>query len=176
MDSIFSAARVEDIVARAEELSPPTAAETEALVALAPGPAADALFKGAAALRDNGSWGIFLYGFVYLSTYCKNNCAFCNFRSELSDLPRYRKSLSEIVKASVAMAESGAHLIDLTMGEDERFSGSGFSELLEIISAVSRATNLPIMLSPGKLSKSELRAAREAGADWYALYQETHNR
>lgn len=32
------------------------------------------------------------------------------------------------------------------------------------------------MVSPGVLSAEQLVRLREAGADWYACYQETHNR
>ena len=120
---------------------------------------------------------IFLYGFVYLSTYCRNNCSFCHYRSELTGLDRYRKGLEAVAKAAKELASSGAHLIDLTMGEDARYlSGEGFDDLLEIVRSVRRDASLPIMLSPGLLSKAQLRAAKEAGADWYALYQETYNR
>jgi len=33
-----------------------------------------------------------------------------------------------------------------------------------------------IMISPGVLPRKLLKSLKEAGADWYALYQETHNR
>ena len=63
------------------------------------------------------------------------------------------------------------------MGEDPGYlSGCGFEELLEIVRAVKREASLPVMLSPGLLPPERLAAAKEAGADWYALYQETHNR
>jgi methylornithine synthase len=171
-------AAISEIVARAGAGTPPSLEEAEAIVSLKPGPAAEALFSGASKLRDEaGGSLVFLYGFVYLSTYCRNNCAFCHYRSELAGLSRYRKSLEEIVAAAEALKEGGVHLIDLTMGEDEGLiRGRGFEELLEIVRAVRQKTRLPVMLSPGRLSAEKLRKAKEAGADWYALYQETSNR
>ena len=35
---------------------------------------------------------VFLYGFVYLSTFCRNNCTFCGYRKSNQDTVRYRKS------------------------------------------------------------------------------------
>jgi methylornithine synthase len=171
-------AAISDIVMRARNGAPPSLEEAEAVLALKPGPAAEALFGGASQIRDEaGGPGVFLYGFVYLSTYCRNNCAFCHYRSELADLSRYRKSPGQIVAAAKALKEGGVHLIDLTMGEDEELlAGGGFEELLEAVRAVREETGLSVMLSPGRLSRDKLKKAKEAGADWYALYQETYNR
>jgi methylornithine synthase len=177
MASGLDVASVERLVARAAEGSPPSLDETAALVSLTPGPAAEALLEGAAAIRER-EFGrkVFLYGFVYISTFCRNNCRFCNDRSELT-VERYRKSPDEILKAASNLAESGVHLIDLTMGEDERYLDEpGFEDLLGLVRAVASTTGLPVMLSPGLLSGDRLAAAKAAGADWYALYQETHDR
>ncbi|MGM9571564.1 MAG: methylornithine synthase PylB [bacterium] len=116
---------------------------------------------------------VYLYGFVYFSTYCHNECAFCYYRASNQKPPRYRKALEEIVKTAVELKESGVHLIDLTMGEDRYFSPDRLSWLVK---AVKQATGLPVMISPGVIDESAIRQLAEAGADWYALYQETHNR
>jgi len=47
--------------------------------------------------------------------------------------------------------------------------------LLSVLSTVKEATELPLMVSPGVLPKHVLRKITEI-AEWYALYQETHNR
>ena len=63
------------------------------------------------------------------------------------------------------------------MGEDPYYvEPAGFHRLLELVSALKETTGLPIMVSPGVLSAEQLVRLREAGADWYACYQETHNR
>lgn len=118
---------------------------------------------------------VYLYGFVYFSTYCKNNCTFCFYRAENQIPPRYRKTKEEIVNTAVELKESGIHLIDLTMGEDPYFAKNP-QELLEIIREVKQKTGLPVMLSPGVLSNEMIDQVKDAGADWYALYQETHTR
>lgn len=117
---------------------------------------------------------VFLYGFVYFSTYCRNNCSFCYYRRDNRIPLRYRKTKEEIVETAVSLKESGVHLIDLTTGEDPYYVLAP-ERLAEIVAAVKQATGLGVMVSPGLLDESGLKQIAAAGADWYALYQETHN-
>jgi methylornithine synthase len=122
---------------------------------------------------------IFTYGFIYASTYCRNDCNFCFFRRSNSDSQRYRKAKPEIVAAARRLADSGVHLIDLTMGEDPALfnsAGAGFDRLVDLAESVSEATALPIMVSPGVIPEDLLRRLSASGVTWYACYQETHNR
>lgn len=137
------------------------------------------LFKTARYLR-NRHFGnrVFLYGFVYTSTFCRNDCRFCFYRRSNKGSLRYRKTPDEIVEASSKLADSGVHLIDLTLGEDPRYfigTQSGFDELVALVGKVKSATDLPIMVSPGVVPDDALTELASAGADWYACYQETHN-
>jgi methylornithine synthase len=118
---------------------------------------------------------VFLYGFVYFSTYCRNECTFCLYRSGNPAGPRYRKSLDEVVGICCDLAASGVVLLDLTMGEDPQIhSEPGFRGLVELVRAVREQAGLPVMVSPGLVPDDVLRELCENGADWYALYQETH--
>lgn len=119
---------------------------------------------------------VFLYGFIYFSTYCRNHCAFCYYRKTNELSPRYRKGLEDVLEIAVGLADSGAHLVDLTMGEDPLMHDSGdFEMLFEMISEVKKKTGLPVMVSPGVVPDEILRRFRAGNMDWYALYQETHN-
>lgn len=137
------------------------------------------LFRAARELRqqyfDNT---VFLYGFVYFSTWCRNDCSFCFYRKSNCVAIRYRKPKKEIIKIARKLSESGVHLIDLTMGEDPFYSQSSQSslELAELVREIKRETGLPVMISPGVVPSNAMKALARAGADWYACYQETHNR
>lgn len=123
--------------------------------------------------------GVFLYGFLYFSTYCRNNCHFCQYRRSNTDLHRYRKSEREILSAARSMAQSGVHLIDLTMGEDPLFFNAGPASLKrfeDVVAAVKAETGLPIMVSPGVVPDQTLTNLSQAGVHWYACYQETHSK
>jgi methylornithine synthase len=140
----------------------------------------DALFHMARLLRRKYFQDkILLYGFLYISTYCRNNCNFCFYRVSNSASPRYRKSEDEVVEAAVNLAKSGVHLIDLTMGEDPYFfncQSDGFDGFCRLVERVKAAVGLPIMVSPGVVPENVLKAMAKAGADWFSCYQETHNR
>lgn len=138
------------------------------------------LFRAARDLRRRyfGN-SIFLYGFIYTSTYCRNDCRFCFFRRSNPESRRYRKEKPEIVAAARGLADSGVHLIDLTMGEDPAIFDSdeaGFDRLIDLIESTRKVTGLPIMVSPGVISQNILSRLAEAGSFWYACYQETHQR
>ncbi len=120
---------------------------------------------------------IFLYGFVYFSTHCRNHCSFCFYRASNDKPPRYRKSLDEIVEIVAQLVKSKVHLVDLTMGDDPLIHGEkGSKPLLDICETIKEDFNVPLMVSPGVLPREVLSKLSRLGADWYALYQETHNR
>ena len=122
---------------------------------------------------------VFVYGFVYFSTYCRNECAFCLYRKSNHSLVRYRKTDLEIIETALSLVESGVHLLDLTMGEDPIcFDNreSGFEHLIRTVELIKKSTDIPIMISAGVIPEQILKEFKECGVDWYATYQETHNR
>ncbi|MDR3280105.1 MAG: methylornithine synthase PylB [Synergistaceae bacterium] len=122
---------------------------------------------------------LFGYGFIYFSTYCRNNCNFCFYRKSNSEALRYRKTKDEVLRTSRALAESGVHLLDLTLGEDPEYvlDDDGYDALLDIAAEMRASTGLPLMISPGVLENEDrARKAADTGIEFYACYQETHNR
>jgi methylornithine synthase len=121
---------------------------------------------------------VFLYGFLYFSTYCKNDCNFCQFRCSNKELLRYRKSDVEIVELAKNLRDSGVHLIDLTMGEDPTMfhPDFGLKRLMRLVQTVRSETGLPVMLSPGAAPVSAIVEMAGTGTEWFACYQETHSR
>ncbi len=135
-----------------------------------------ALFEKARRVREKHfGRGVFAYGFNYFSTHCKNKCAFCLYRQGNECAPRYRHSIDDIVRDAKSLADSGVHLIDLTMGEDPYFLKRP-QTLVSMVDAVHEETKLPVMVSPGVIDAEVLPRMREAGAVWFALYQETYDR
>jgi methylornithine synthase len=171
--------KLEDILEKSLQRKPLLVSEIRYLLGLTEGNQISQVFQTAQYLRTKYfGHKVFLYGFVYFSTYCRNNCTFCVSRTSNKLALRYRKSESEIVEAASLLAESGVHLIDLTMGEDPFYlrSESGFDSLLALIQKVKETTGLPLMISPGVVAEDVLVEFVRAGVDWYACYQETHNR
>jgi len=171
-------AHAAEICARALEDVAPDAGDLEALLGIESAEAAAPLFAAArrARARTFGD-SVFLYGFVYFSTYCRNRCTFCLYRQGNAAGPRYRKTADEVVAICRDLAGSGVDLLDLTLGEDPRLHDAGdFTPLVDMVAGVRGETGLPVMVSPGVVPDAVLGELRIAGADFYACYQETHDR
>ena len=133
------------------------------------------LFSQAKRVREHHFGNkVFLYGFVYFSTWCRNNCNFCYYRKS-NNINRYRKKPEEIIHLAANLATSGVNIIDLTMGEDEEYHKKDFAPVFDIAKEIKQNTDLPIMLSPGLVNSSVIDNAAGLGIEWLALYQETHN-
>jgi methylornithine synthase len=159
---------------------PASPEDIELLFAMSDEDGLSRLFEAARRLRRRHFGDrVFLYGFNFFSTHCRNDCLFCNFRKSQPGAVRYRKSADEILAAASMLAETGVHLIDLTMGEDPAFyrnGGERFDELADLTAAVKERTGLAVMVSPGAAPNGVIPKLAAAGADWYACYQETHTR
>lgn len=135
------------------------------------------LFQKARAIRERHFGNkIFMYGFVYFSTYCRNNCNFCFFRRDNSATIRYRKSREEVLEIARGLAESGVHLIDLTLGEDPELHKEQFESMLELVDEIHDVVNRPVMISPGIINDELIEEFARRNTEFYALYQETYNR
>lgn len=135
------------------------------------------LFSAARRVREeNFGNKIFMYGFLYFSTYCRNNCNFCYFRSGNDDTIRYRKKYEEVLSIAKDLADSGVNLIDLTMGEDPELHKEHFGTLLKLVDEIHAEIKRPVMISPGVISDDLIEEFARRNAEFYALYQETYNR
>jgi methylornithine synthase len=147
-----------------------------ALLSAKEGEEVEALYAAARETRrENYGNSIFLYGFVYFSTWCRNNCNFCYYRRD-NTIDRYRKDPSEIIDIATKLWESGVILLDLTMGEDASYHHEDFRPVFDMIKEIKKITSLPLMISPGVVSHGIIDTFADLGVEWYALYQETHNR
>ena len=172
----LSLERILDRAVREEALS---GEEILFLLGLSRGDEIGKLFRIARELRERYFGNrVFLYGFLYFSTWCRNHCNFCYYRSTNRACNRYRKTDAEIYEASLRLAQSGVHLLDFTMGEDPFYYGEtdGFPALLDLTQRIKNDTGLSIMASWGVVPPAVLRRLRQAGVDWFACYQETHSR
>ncbi len=116
---------------------------------------------------------VFLNCFIYFSTYCKNQCAFCYYNCK-NEINRYRLTHEEIRETCKTLKGAGFHMIDLTMGEDPYYYDEP-DRFVELVQIVKDELGLPIMISPGVMDNTTLLKAREEGANFFALYQETYD-
>ena len=169
--------RFSDILLRATQGVSPSREEIIQLLSLEDPESIQLVMSAAQKVRSQ-SFGnnLFMYGFIYLSTYCRNHCAFCFYRKANEQSPRYRKNLAEVAHIARGLADSGVHLIDLTLGEDPLIHDTGdYNILFRMIERVKKETGLPVMISPGVVPEEILQHFAGIKTDWYAMYQETHN-
>ncbi len=173
----------DDLVAILEKAADNAGIPPAAMIRLLDFPAPGLLEKlFAAARRQRTRYfgdAVFLYGFLYISTHCRNRCSFCFYRKTNTRAIRYRKTPAEITESARQLARSGVHLIDLTAGEDPFFFDdpeNGFDPVVNLVQSIKADTGLPVMVSVGVVPDAVLDRIDAAGADWYACYQETHNR
>ncbi len=136
----------------------------------------DIIFEAAQEVRDR-VFGkkTFLSGFMYFSTYCRNNCSFCYFRNS-NDIHRYRKDTDEVLDLALALVDAGINIVDLTMGEDPLLIKNDYQGLCDLVSTVRDGIDVPIMVSPGAVPQNIMGRIADAGGDIMACYQETYNR
>ncbi len=79
------------------------------------------------------------------------------------------------MELSENLSDAGINLVDLTMGEDPVMYRDECARLIDVIQSVRDAVDIGIMVSPGAVPRSVFPKMKEAGADWYACYQETYN-
>jgi len=123
--------------------------------------------------RERFSDGVFVYGFVYFSTFCDNECTFCYNRKGNENAFRYRKSVDEVTEAVKQLINDGVHCVDLTSGEDSYLAGGGW-DALQVPVKTAASAGAAVMASPGVVDGDVLRKMSDWGVDWYALYQESY--
>lgn len=132
------------------------------------------LYSAARKVRDHYFGNrVFLNCFIYFSTYCKNQCSFCYYNCG-NKIKRYRLTTEEIKETCKTLKGAGFHMVDLTMGEDPYYYEDP-NRFVELVQIVKKELGLPIMISPGLMDNATLLKAREKGANFLALYQETYD-
>ena len=165
-----------DTIQAWEDGQKPTVDEMEAVLSFNDPDFNNALYRVASRVRDREFGNkIFMYGFVYFSTYCKNECAFCYYR-RTNEIERYRKNKEEVLEISSGLEKAGINLVDLTMGEDPKLYADDYKGIVDIVKSVRDTVDTGIMVSPGAVSKETMPRLRAAGGDILAVYQETCNR
>ena len=146
MNPIQSQYNLNDVLNKAALEEPLGKGEIVFLLSLEHGNQIDAVFETATKLRARHFGDrIFLYGFLYISTFCRNQCTFCYYRSSNALAERYRRDAAEIIEAAQSLVESGVHLIDLTLGEDPLyFRNQDFESLIQLVDAVRRVSDRPL--------------------------------
>lgn len=113
-----------------------------------------------------------LYSPLYVSSYCVNDCVYCDFKRS-HQAPRKRLSLDEVIEEAKTIKSYGIESLLLVSGEDPNavsveFFEKAVKELKKMFSYIS------IEIYP--MDESGYSRLFKAGVHGLTIYQETYNR
>lgn len=123
--------------------------------------------------RQNFGKTMRLFAPLYLSNECVNNCTYCGFSRDNTDILRVTLDIPQVVAEAQHLAEQGFRHILLVAGEHPKFVSNGYLE--KCIRALK--TFIPtIALEVGPMEADEYQRMVEAGCEGLVVYQETYDR
>jgi biotin synthase len=117
------------------------------------------------ARRENCGDQVLLRGLVEISNYCQKKCDYCAMRAPNKSLDRYRLTAEEILTIVAEIKRHNLSIAFLQGGQDPHCD-----EILEeVIPAIRREFDLPVLLCLGERPKHVYQRFLELGADSYIL-------
>ncbi len=114
-----------------------------------------------------------LFAPLYVSNECVNNCKYCGFSRDNTDILRLTLSVDQVVKEAKHLYDQGFRNILLVAGEHPKFVSEGY--LQKCIDAIK--SFIPtIALEVGPLEGDQYADIVQHGAEGLIVYQETYNR
>jgi 2-iminoacetate synthase len=119
-----------------------------------------------------------LFAPLYVTNICINNCLYCGFRQDNTDLKRRQLSMEEIRTETEMLLRQGHKRTLLVAGEDPTTSNIGYVEnaLKTIYSTkVAGSSIRRVNVNVAPLSVEHFKRLKEAGIGTYQLFQETYH-
>ncbi|CEP67046.1 [FeFe]-hydrogenase maturation HydG, radical SAM [Moorella glycerini] len=168
-------AALEAILRKARSLKGLSLEEAAAILNLEDAAMLQKVYRAAAEVKER-VYGrrLVLFAPLYISNLCSNNCLYCGFRRDNSDLKRKLLSPEEIGKEARALAEQGFQRVLLVAGEGR--PGTDVDYLCQAVEAVYRYSPLRIVhLNVAPQTVAGFRRLKLAGAGVYQCFQETYH-
>ena len=115
---------------------------------------------------------------LYLSDYCINNCAYCNFHSSNQDIKRRKLSLNEIEEQTKIIINMGHKRILAECGEDPDNNTIDYvvDAIKKIYDTRTEKGNIRrINVNIAATTKKNYQKLKDAGIGTYQLFQETYH-
>ncbi|MDO8747524.1 MAG: [FeFe] hydrogenase H-cluster radical SAM maturase HydG [Candidatus Omnitrophota bacterium] len=140
----------------------------------------DDLFQAAAQVK-NEIYGerIVFFAPLYVSDFCVNGCAYCNFHTENKGLKRKKLSLDEIEKQVEFLIDMGHKRLLLEFGEDQKHNNiEDTVRVIEKIYSVKRPKGniRRLNVNIAATTVENYRKLKTANIGTYQLFQETYHR
>lgn len=175
-----SAVQVREVLAKARELKGLSGEEAAVLMTLSDPELLGELFAAARFVKET-IYGrrLVLFAPLYISNLCKNDCAYCAFRSRNKDIERRALSSQEIASEVKLLVDQGHKRVLVVAGES--YPHEGFDYVLKAIETVYSVHSGPgevrrANVNVAPLTLEEFKALKATGIGTYQIFQETYHR
>lgn len=117
--------------------------------------------------------GIFVRGLIEISSFCRNDCAYCGLRRSNRSAERYRLSHEQIMECCKEGYDAGLRTFVLQGGEDATLTDEWLEQIIHDIRHIY--PDVAITLSLGERSYDSYKRLYDAGATRYLLRHEAAN-
>ena len=173
--------RVREVLAKARELKGLSPDEVAVLMAINTPELMDELFAVGSWIKDEiyGS-RLVLFAPLYISNFCKNECAYCAFRVKNKAIHRHALTQEQIANEVRILIEQGHKRLLMVSGEAYP-DGEGLDYIIKAIQTVysvksgkGEIRRANVNLAP--LSVDDFRRLKAAEIGTYQIFQETYHR
>ncbi len=112
------------------------------------------------------------YGVIEISTYCSQNCDYCQLRKDNTSLKRKRMNREQIIDVAKEINKAGINSIVIRSGYDDFYNEDRISY---IIYSIKEYADVDIILSFGERTFEEYKGWKIAGATGYQLRFKSSN-
>lgn len=117
--------------------------------------------------------GIFVRGLIEISSFCRNDCAYCGLRRSNRSAERYRLNHEQIMECCKEGYDAGLRTFVLQGGEDANLTDEWLEQIIHDIRHIY--PDVAITLSLGERSYDSYKRLYDAGATRYLLRHEAAN-
>lgn len=117
--------------------------------------------------------GIFVRGLIEISSFCRNDCAYCGLRRSNRSAERYRLNYEQIIECCKEGYDAGLRTFVLQGGEDGTLTDEWLEQIIHDIRHIY--PDVAITLSLGERSYASYKRLYDAGATRYLLRHEAAN-
>ena len=170
--------RLAEILAKARSLAGLELSEAAALLEVRDPAAREHVWEAAREVK-RAIYGprMVLFAPLYASNECTNNCLYCAFRADNTELARRTLTMEEIARETRAIEDLGHKRILLVAGQtpktDARYAADAVRTIYATRSERGEIRRVNVNMAPPPVD--ELRLLKEAGIGTYQCFQETYH-
>ncbi len=171
--------RIRDIVAKAGDLQRLEPCETAALLQCRDESLWEEIYAAGLRIKE-AVYGrrIVFFAPLYVANLCANNCAYCGFRSENSEVVRRRLTREELRAEVQALVSRGHKRLIMVYGEHPSTDADYIADTIRVAyeTKVGNGEIRRVNVNAAPMCIEDLEKLREIGIGTYQVFQETYHR